>query len=411
MKRWIAAGLAALALTPALALAEITVHGQTQSDGVNQVTRFFAEPVGWADVEGERVLTTEAAPELSEEEQLAQETLLLQLNGQIDMVFSQARAQQLYENAQSGGRSVIHQTSFSYADDKLASLALLWDGMQPDGTQGVKPYTLSLDLTTGMPIAFDALFDDPDAAAAAMEAIIERDYLEEMNVYVEEADLLPLPRESFSFDETGLTVYYGDDRYRTYDGNGGYVTFYWYEIAAYIGEESPVYALSRPQEADAQAIRYADGYFGGYRLLGLYEPLGKAMLAYNLTDEPDYTADSILYPLSAPQLRGMSVEIPKYAETEEEETPISAVRHSRISWHGLTTGETLREQIVELLGEPEATILYDEDDASDMMLEPGESLLYSCESSCGSMVLEAHLDGDGVLSCIILRDAMPERLY
>ena len=41
------------------------------------------------------------------------------------------------------------------------------------------------------------------------------------------------------------------------------------------------------------------------------------------------------------------------------------------------------------------------------LLVPGESLLYACEG----YVLEAHLDADGVLSCLILRDAMPEPLY
>ena len=40
-------------------------------------------------------------------------------------------------------------------------------------------------------------------------------------------------------------------------------------------------------------------------------------------------------------------------------------------------------------------------------VEPGESLFYEA----GEVVLEAHFDAQGVLSCLILRDAMPEGLY
>ena len=52
-------------------------------------------------------------------------------------------------------------------------------------------------------------------------------------------------------------------------------------------------------------------------------------------------------------------------------------------------------------------IVLDEDDALDAMLEPGTSLLYAVSGR----VLQAHVGEDGVLSCLILRDAMPERLY
>lgn len=399
MKNRLLAALALLWLMPALALGEITVRSETTGDDVNRIVHFAPK--------AEDTAGGESA--LSEEEQLAQETLMLQITGALDMRFAQSRAAQLYANAQASGdsRRVIHQTPFVYADDALASLAILWEGAQPDGTQGCRPYSLTLDLTTGQELALADLFDDPDGAVAAMEAIIGRDVLEEMNTYVEVYDLLPMPTDCFSVDETGLTVYYTDERFHTFEGRSGYVTFYWYELEAYIGKDSPVYALSRPQAADAEAIRAADGVFDANRLPGLRVTLGSAMDACALTDEPDCTRDSILYTALDAGLRGFAVEIPKYAETAEEDTPISAVRASRISWHGLTTGKTTREQIVALLGEPERTALYDADDAADMMLEPGESLIYTMQG----YVLEAHLDGGGVLSCLILHASLPERLY
>ena len=326
---------------------------------------------------------------------------------QVEARFAQSAAR---ERLSRPGASVV-QRGWLYQDEAMISMARIWQGDQADGSEGCTAAALTVNPQNGMEIYLDELFDDADAAITAMEAIIERDILADMNAYMENDDLLPMPRSGFFADETGVTVFWPQERYAYFDGTSGYVTFYWHELAPYIGESSPVYALSRPQAADAQAIRSAAGRFGADGPLELYEPLGAAMQAYGLTDEPDYTTATVLYPLDDPALRGMSVEIPRYAETAAEDTPICALRHTRISFHGLTTGVSTREEITALLGEPDDTLLYGEDAAYDMLLEPGESLVYACDNGQYPMVLEAHLDESGVLSCIILRDAMPETLY
>ena len=113
----------------------------------------------------------------------------------------------------------------------------------------------------------------------------------------------------------------------------------------------------------------------------------------------------LVYPVE--RLRGFAVEIPKYAETAEEDTPISAIRASRIATCGLMTGKTTAEELYAIFGEPKMTIVYDEDAAADALLEPGESLFFEEMET----VLQAHFDEDGVLSCLILRTAMPESLF
>lgn len=45
--------------------------------------------------------------------------------------------------------------------------------------------------------------------------------------------------------------------------------------------------------------------------------------------------------------------------------------------------------------------------AADRMLEAGESLFFELSGR----ILQAHVNENGVLSCLILRDAMPEDLY
>ena len=174
---------------------------------------------------------------------------------------------------------------------------------------------------------------------------------------------------------------------------------------ALIGEDSPVYAISRPEEADAEAIRdlAAQGRFAGEDAIALGVTLSEAQ-AHALLDDPDYTTVSMVYPLE--RVRGMAVEIDKFAETDEEQTPVCAIRMANAGWHGLTTRETTREEIVALLGEPDSVQRFDGDAAFDMLLDPGESLYYAM----GKNILQAHLDEEGVLACLILRDQIPQTL-
>lgn len=345
--------------------------------------------------------STLAVFEVGQESSLS-DMVRMALDMQLEARFAQKAAHAVLERA---GAKIVQEGRL-YQDGRIASLARTWQGEQQNGRDGSSAACLTVSLESGFEIYMDELFADFDGAVAAMEAIIEADVLDGMNAYMENTDLLPMPTNSFFVDETGLTVYYPQERYSYFDGTSGSVTFYWHEIADYIGEESPVYALSRPQQADAEAIRSGTGSFG-HAWLALGKPLGEAMEPCALTDEPDYTTSAVVYGANDAGLRGVSAEIPKFAESAPEDTAISAVRHSRVSFHGLTTGRSTREEIVQLMGEPDDTRLYHEEAAYDALLVPGESLVYACAWG----VLEAHLDGDGVLSCLILRDAMPETLY
>lgn len=332
----------------------------------------------------------------------APDALQMALSAQIEARFQPQKAM----TASTRG-SVVQEGSL-YQDENAASMALIWRGEQIDGTEGCSAMGLTVNLNTGEEIFLEQLFADPDAAFARMEEIIADDVLDGMSDYMEYADLLPMPREQYSFDAYGLTVYWPEDRYRWFDGTCGSVTFYWYELADFIAEGSPVYALAHPD------VPYHPGAIETACLGGEMTPmlrlelgvlLGDAARDYRLAD-PDYTTDALVYPLE--RVRGFSLEIPKYAQTQEEMTPISAIRASRISLCGLlTTGKTTDLEILSLLGEPAKEIVYDEDDAFDAMLEPGISLLYEISGR----VLQLHVDEAGVLSCVILRGAMPESLY
>ncbi|MBR5287634.1 MAG: hypothetical protein IKU34_03460 [Clostridia bacterium] len=300
----------------------------------------------------------------------------------------------------------IVQSLRLYQDGKTASMAVIWNGEQADGTRGSSVQSLALDLNTGAEITLDMLFSDPEAAFSQMEMIIEEKIVGGLSDYMEYAELLPMPRDSFSYDEAGLTVYYPQERYLYFSGSSGAVHFAWHEIDHLIAADGPAGELSREMPGDALRIeeQVRTGRLNGTLGFGVGDMLGDALAAHRLLADPDYTTDSLVYQFEDEALRGFALEIPKYAETEEEKTPISAVRSTRAQMHGLVTGETTREQAKLILGEPEQTCAYDTGHAADRMLEPGESWFYST----GGHILQLHFDEGGVLSVLSIRNQMPE---
>lgn len=388
MKRMLFA-LALLLLLPALALAEIrmTELADNASDSVLVVFEAAADAVN---------LEAGKTP--------APDPVLMGIAAQIEVRFNQEASRVAMGRA---GATVCQRGSL-YQDGRIASMGLLWQGEQADGMEGCSAAGLTVSLETGLELYLDDLLTDYDGAIAAMEAIIENDVLDGMSDYMEYADLLPMPTDRWYLNEHGLTVCWPEDRYRYYDGTSGSVTFYWHELADYIGEESSVYALSHPDtpysRSGIETLCFS-GTVSPYLGFELGDLLADVSEAYVLAD-PDYTTDALVYPLE--RVRGLAVEIPKYAETAEEDTPVSAIRASRISFGGLlTTGKTTETEIIQLMGNPETETLYDEDAAFDAMLCPGRSFYYAVEGK----VLQLHMDENGVLSCVILRSAMPESLY
>ena len=392
MKRFLCMAMLC-AVIPAGAWAELDVHMTTKEQGGSTLTVFDAQ-----EKTGETAAENGGAQdEVSQAEETA--------NVQIETHFAQKKAEQLLSRAGAN----VQQSGECFVSGNLASLKLVWNGTQADGTNGSSTSGLVLDLTTGEAVRLEQLFDDADAAFAAMESIISDSVLSELSDYMEYGDLLPMPTDDYAIDEYGLTVFYPDDRYRYFDEKNGAVQFAWYELAEYIGEDSPVYALAHAEKTkDELEKAVAEGRLpGAMESVSLGEKLGDVLARFTLLTDPDYTKDSQVYLFEESELRGWAVEIPKYAETEEDETPISAIRTTRADVCGLTVGVTTREDIAAMLGEPKETRAYDEDAARDRMLPAGESLFFEL----GGKILQTHVDQDGVLAGVILREAMPEELY
>ncbi len=366
---------------PTWALAELEIHMEQKEENGQSLTVFSAEETQTE----ENTPAPDATPNPA----------LLMANGLIESCFEQTKAAQLTQRA----GAELAQSGEVYTAGNVVSLILRWNGTQTDGTAGSAVRALVLDRTTGEEIRLEQLFSDADAAFDAMETIIENDVLSQLSDYMEYSELLPMPRDNYAIDACGLTVFYPDDSYRYFDEQSGAVQFAWYELADYIGEDSPAYALAHGQgDMNALADAAQNGRLPGpMERAAIGQKLGEVLSAYTLLTDPDYTKDSQVYLFEEAALRGWAVEIPKYAETDEADTPISAIRTTRADICGL----------IERLGEPKETRSYDADSAADRMLEAGESLFFELSGR----ILQAHVNENGVLSCLILRDSMPEDLY
>ena len=340
---------------------------------------------------------------------LADESIQGRLNAAIETGLSLANARLLLERVRAAGGEPEGQATLTmetavYRAGNVLSMAVSRTGEQADGSIGHSVTALVFDLMTGDPVALDALFADPEAAYAHMEAVLQEELGESMNAYTDNASVLPMPRDNYALDALGLTVYYAPSQYTTVSGRAGAFHFYYYELEPYLSELGQALTAREEDGQDAAAaIReaVAQGAFPNWiEGVRIGEPIGAYLDAYTLAADPDYTLESRVYLFSEPQLRGLSLETWLYAECAEEEAPVTAIRASRIDLFGLRPGVTTLAECEQLLGTPDGRTLRDADDAYNMMLEEGESLFYLS----GGYSLEVHADAQGVVSCLILYD-------
>lgn len=400
----------ALLLTLALCLCAPMAQAET-AQATDAATE--ALPAEQAEVQAEVRIEVETAGNSSVSypvvSGLADESIQGRLNAAIETGLSLANARLLLERVRAAGgepegQATLTMETMVYRVGNVLSVAVSRTGEQADGSIGHSVTALVFDLMTGDPVALDALFADPEAAYAHMEAVLQEELGESMNAYTDNASVLPMPRDNYALDALGLTVYYAPSQYTTVSGRAGAFHFYYYELEPYLSELGQALTAREEDGQDAAAaIReaVAQGAFPNWiEGVRLGEPIGAYLDAYTLAADPDYTLESRVYLFSEPQLRGLSLETWLYAECAEEEAPVTAIRASRIDLFGLRPGVTTLAECEQLLGTPDGRTLRDADDAYNMMLEEGESLFYLS----GGYSLEVHADAQGVVSCLILYD-------
>lgn len=299
------------------------------------------------------------------------------------------------------GEATLLMDTAVYQKGDVLSVAVSRRGEQADGSLGDSVTAMVFDLKTGDRIPLEALFADPQASLGAMEGIIETEIGGSLNAYMENAKITPMPRDNYSIDALGVTVYYPASQYSMVSGSAGACQFYFYELEDGLSELGKTLSAAEETADAAKGIRDAvsAGAFPNWVAdVKLGEPIGTYMKEYTQLTDPDYTLESRVYLFEEPQLRGMSLETWLYAECEEEEAPLTAIRAARIDLFGTRPGISTLAECEKLLGAPDGRATLDENDAVDLMLEPGDSLFYVS----GENTLEIHADQQGVVSCLIL---------
>ena len=266
-------------------------------------------------------------------------------------------------------------------------------------------YTVvNLDLTTGETITLADLFQDEAAAREALTEYVDQQVAPELSAHLEAGELTPLP-ETFGLSAEGITFYYDLSHFTTLGGLAGKVTVLYTELRDHLklGEGTILTRLGAEDvleltEDSAERIRAAveEG-----QLLGVPAKVGESLKTlidtYHMLIDPDYYPGGRFFQLEDGAFRGTYLLTDALTDGWENSV-VQGIRADRANFYGLCIGSTTQEEWRAVLGEPDASVALNEDDAYAYNLETGTSDYYNY----GGHQLRLHADAEGVLRNIFI---------
>ncbi len=330
------------------------------------------------------------------------QALAAKINGYIQNAAQVPAYMQLLSTLQPGGTglNMDYDLSIPYAWDEAgenrkcapyASLVFSAKGKMLVGRPSQAYYPMTLNMATGEPVAFEALFTDPDGAKAFMEAYLEEEVEPTLSTYLENNQLFPVPFDRFFLDGKGnLILYYENSQLSFLSGDSGAVAFRYSELWDWLDtspEGVPMSVLAMPEEytggmtmaEQMDQIRMDIYPLWGF---GMEGELGMSVEA--LTDYYPQAADSEYYPggacfeVETAALRGTLI------LTDEAENAVASVLSKRADYFGICTGKTSMADAEALMGrEPTARLPIGGGAAELYRVCPGTAAVY--QSLDGSM--------------------------
>ena len=304
-----------------------------------------------------------------------------------------------------GGGSGLTVDYDAYVGGGIFSAVINAVGVMENGRSGQSYTGLCFDLATGEPVSLSALFTDVDGAVAQMEATLEDTYLDELSSYLAYAELTPLPTDNFSLDADGITFYYPADQFSLLSGYCGAAQFNYDEISDFLRTDEgslPVAMGILPQtltDAEMKAkIEQAakDGTLPHVRAT-LDEPMTDLIEKYRLLRQPDQYPGGKYYQLEAPMFRQILV-LSDALTSGYENSVVEGIMSFRTNLYGIQTGVTPRDRWLAVLGNPQSTVVFDEELAYDYGLSVGTADYYTI----GSRQLLLYADESDTLYAIRL---------
>ncbi|MBQ7455940.1 MAG: hypothetical protein IJS53_05795 [Clostridia bacterium] len=215
----------------------------------------------------------------------------------------------------------------------------------------------------GAELGLDAIFTDLDALQEFLDAYVEENVLDQLNTYLDAADLLPVPLDCVSFDEYGATFHYPSERFMFFSGHAGAVQLMWYELEDYLALPSPA------------ADQLAEARQGGFLGIRLSDTIDALLERFGQVTEPDFVFDDcLIYDFESPALRGVQA----YTHPAEEGV---FLRTTRFDLNGVRPGMTAAEAEA-LLGAADYALDFSDDEffSEAGRLRKGTMLEYAFDS-------------------------------
>jgi len=299
---------------------------------------------------------------------------------------------------QSGAKLQVDYSAY-LLEDVLFSTVIQAQGSRVGGQRDGHAYAaLTYDLTTGRRITLADLFTDVETAVAQMEQLAVDSLSEELSGYTEYSQLTPLPCDSFTLDEHGITFWYPSDQFQLLSGKSGACQF-WYEELHGLWRTDGLPAQLWPNQnlSDAQRREQIMQSVQEGQLPHVPAQMGQPMAgltgAYGLVRTPDAFPGGRYHVLEDPAFRSILV-----ISDALEGDRVEGIQLKRGALHGLVIGAAVQKQWRSLLGEPDETVIMTENMAYDYNLPTGAYDVYTFEEN----ELRLYADEEGVLCAIQL---------
>lgn len=283
----------------------------------------------------------------------------------------------------------------AWLNDDVFSAVISAKGRLPKARDGHAYTALSYDLQTGERVTLDQLFTDAEAAVALMEQIADETLSEELNGYLEYSELTPLPVESFTLNETGITFWYPAEQFSLISGYSGACQF-WYEELEGMWQKEMDAPRSNTERKTAIEHSVSQGVLPGVPV-SLGQNMQQISEQYRLLRTPDEFPGGRYFLMEHPAFR--SIPLISDALTDSyEDSILEGIQLRRGGLHGLLIGKTTQSEWRTLLGEPESSLSMTQSMAFDYGLSEGSFDVYQF----GGNELRLYADLDGVLFAIQL---------
>lgn len=262
----------------------------------------------------------------------------------------------------------------------------------------------NVDLKTGEEISLASLFTDAQAASERIGTILETEVAPELSAHLQNCELLPVP-ETFALSPAGLRLFWPVERLTTLSDRAGEIDLAWNEIAGLLdltpGSPADRFGAAAMLELTAEsAARLADSAERG-EIPGLPVRLGDSLQqatdTYHLLTDPDFYENGRMFAPEAAMFRNCWLLTDGLSE-EWNESLVLGIRMDRGCLYGLCIGQTERSAWLDVLGEPEASVEWDEERADANRAVPGICDYYTV----GGRQLKLLSDTDGILRSLTL---------